>query len=70
MNTLLFDEIMSARNCRSDSDCAREIGVHRSTISRLREKTCSPTGAVMFQIAEALGVRVDVLFTRTKEQQS
>lgn len=68
MNTLLFNEIMGARNCYSDTACAREIGIHRSTVARLREKTCSPTGAVMFQIAEALGVRVDVLFTQTKEQ--
>jgi len=63
-----FNRIMRAHGCNSDSACARLTGTHRSTISRLRAQVGSPSGAVMLQIAESLGVDVEVLFTRNKEE--
>lgn len=63
-----FNRIMRAHHCESDSSCARMIGVNRSTIARLRAQIGSPSGAVMFQIAEALGVDIEVLFTRNQEE--
>jgi transcriptional regulator with XRE-family HTH domain len=63
-----FNRIMRAHHCETDSSCARMIGTHRSTISRLRAQVGSPSGAVMFQIAEALGVDIEFLFTTNKEE--
>lgn len=63
-----FNRIMRSHGCESDSSCARMIGTHRSTISRLRAQVGSPSAAVVFQIADALGVDVEVLFTRSKEE--
>jgi transcriptional regulator with XRE-family HTH domain len=63
-----FNRIARTHNCESDSACARLTGTHRSTISRLRAQIGSPSGAVMLQIAESLGVDVEVLFTRNREE--
>lgn len=63
-----FNRIARAHDCESDSACARLTGTHRSTIARLRAQVGSPSGAVMLQIAESLGVDVEILFTRNKEE--
>jgi len=67
MNVPLFDALMRAQDCVSDESCARLIGCHRSTVSRLRDQTCNPTGAVMLRIAKVLGVTVEVLFTEVEK---
>jgi transcriptional regulator with XRE-family HTH domain len=70
LNVPLFDQIMANLGCKTDEQCARELGVHRSTVSRMRANECTPSGEVMFQVAEALGVKVEVLFGRPKKEQS
>lgn len=67
MNVPVFDKIMHAQNCETDESCARAIGVHRSTISRLREQVCNPSGAVMLRIAKVTGVPVEALFREVEK---
>jgi len=67
LNVPLFNTLMRAQGCVSDESCARLIGCHRSTVSRLREQTCSPTGGIMLRIAKVLGVQVEVLFAEVEK---
>lgn len=67
MNVQLFNTLMRAHDCVSDESCARLIGCHRSTVSRLREQTCNPTGSLMLRIAKVLGVQVEVLFAEVEK---
>lgn len=50
-----------------DTDRARMLNVHRTTIARMRARTQSPKAELMFDMAEALNVPVTTLFTREPE---
>jgi transcriptional regulator with XRE-family HTH domain len=67
LNVDLFDRLTEAEGCVHDTDRARMLKVHRTTITRMRARTQSPKPELMFDIAEALNVPVTTLFTRESE---
>jgi transcriptional regulator with XRE-family HTH domain len=67
LNVGIFDEITAAMGLGSDAAVARMLGVHRSTVLRLRAGSVEPSADVMYQIAEKLGIHVTVIFTREHE---
>ena len=67
LNVGVFDEVTSAMGAGSNAARARMLGIHRSTVIRLRAGSVEPSADVMYQIAEKLGIPVTVIFTREHE---
>jgi len=67
LNVDLFDLLTEAKGCTNDSDRARMLNVHRTTITRMRARTQSPKPELMYDIAAALNVPVTTLFPRESE---
>jgi transcriptional regulator with XRE-family HTH domain len=67
LNVGVFDEVTTAMGAGNNAARARMLGVHRSTVVRLRAGSVEPSADVMYQIAEKLGVPLTALFTREHE---
>ena len=56
-----------ARLDLTQEDLARKVGVRRQTILSIEKGKYNPSALLAFQIADALGMRVDELFELRKE---
>jgi transcriptional regulator with XRE-family HTH domain len=70
LNIELFENLTRSMGCENDSHRARSLGIHRTTLARLRARTQTPSAELMYDLAEQLGVGVESLFPREKEAQS
>jgi putative transcriptional regulator len=56
-----------ARLDLTQEDLARKVGVRRQTILSIEKGKYNPSALLAFQIADALGMKVDELFELRKE---
>jgi DNA-binding XRE family transcriptional regulator len=65
-NWHLFDRITSAKGAKTIDEKAALVGVHRSTIFRLKADEIEPSLALASSMTEALGTKIDRLFPLTE----
>ena len=68
LNRKLFDRLARARGAETVDQKAALVGIHRSTLLRMRSETrpLDPSLNLAAQIAERLGTKIDRLFPPTK----
>lgn len=64
LRTEVFDRLMADRGAVSDVARARELGIDRATISRMRKRRFAPRLELAMRMADLLGTTVDELFER------
>jgi DNA-binding XRE family transcriptional regulator len=68
INWKLFDRLTTARGAKTIDEKAALVGVHRSTLFRLKttDDPLDPSLALASHLAEVLGTKIDRLFPPTK----
>ena len=67
LEDLRLDELMSKAGMKSLQDLADKMGIERASLSRSLNGT--PTYAMLYNMAEALGVKVQELFKTNEKPQ-
>lgn len=67
LDELRLDELMSKAGMKSLQDLADKMGIERASLSRSLNGT--PTYAMLYNMAEALGVKVHELFKVSEQPQ-